>query len=44
MAFLTPQQLLEMGFKSLGKGVRISDKASIHNAGEMSIGDRCAHR
>lgn len=39
MAFLTPNQLQAMGFKSLGRDVRISDKASIYNADQISIGD-----
>ena len=39
MAFLSAEQLLELGFKSLGKEVLISDKASIYNAEQMEIGD-----
>ena len=39
MAFLSAEQLLELGFKSLGKDVLISDKASIYNAEQMEIGD-----
>jgi len=39
MAFLSVEQLLELGFKSLGKDVLISDKASIHNAEQIQIGD-----
>jgi galactoside O-acetyltransferase len=39
MAFLTPEQLLSMGFKSLGKNVRISERASIYNADQIEIGD-----
>ena len=39
MAFLKPDQLEEMGFKSLGRNVLISDKASIHNADRIEIGD-----
>lgn len=39
MPFLTSEQLQKMGFKSLGKNVRISDKASIFNADQISIGD-----
>lgn len=39
MAYLTGDQLQEMGFKSLGKGVKISDKASIYNADQIEIGD-----
>ena len=38
MAFLSRTQLDSMGFKSLGENVRISDKASIHNADQMEIG------
>lgn len=39
MAFLSEQQLQTLGFKALGKNVRISDKASIYNADQMEIGD-----
>jgi len=39
MAFLTDVQLREMGFKSLGKNVKISDKAAIYNCDRISIGD-----
>lgn len=39
MAFLTEEKLKEMGFKSLGKGVKISDKAAIYNCERISIGD-----
>lgn len=39
MAYLTPSELDSMGFKSLGKNVKISDKASIYNANEIKIGD-----
>ncbi|MGY0218122.1 acyltransferase [Endozoicomonadaceae bacterium StTr2] len=39
MAFLNNKQLLELGFKKLGKNVLISDKASIYNSEEMIIGD-----
>lgn len=38
MAYLTETQLNSMGFKSLGKNVLISDKASIYNAKNISIG------
>lgn len=39
MAFLTSNKLEEIGFKSLGKGVLISDKCSIYGAENISIGD-----
>lgn len=39
MAYLTAAQLAEMGFKSLGKNVKISDKASIYDAEQIEIGD-----
>lgn len=39
MAFLSQEQLLAMGFKSLGNRVRISDKAAIYNADLIDIGD-----
>lgn len=39
MAYLTEFELKNMGFKFLGKNVKISDKASIYNADQISIGD-----
>lgn len=39
MAYLTPSELDNMGFKSLGENVKISDKASIYNANEIEIGN-----
>ena len=39
MAHLDPTQLAAMGFSFLGKNVLISDKASIHNPGQIAIGD-----
>ncbi len=39
MAFLSSEQLENMGFQSLGKGVLISDKASIYNPEQMTLGD-----
>lgn len=39
MAFLTAHALKEMGFKKLGKNVKISDKAAIYNCDRISIGD-----
>ena len=37
--YLTQSQLDEMGFKSLGENVLISDKASIYGASNISIGN-----
>jgi len=39
MAYLTQKQLEKMKFKSLGKNVKISTKASIYNADQIEIGD-----
>ena len=39
MAFLSQEKLETMGFKFLGKSVKISDKAAIYNADQMEIGD-----
>ena len=39
MAYLDRSILETMGFRSLGRDVKISDKASIYGAEEMSIGD-----
>ena len=38
MAYLSGEQLNNMGFKSLGKSVKVSDKASIYDADKISIG------
>ncbi len=38
MAFLTDAALALMNFKHLGEGVLLSDKASIYNPGNISIG------
>lgn len=39
MAYLTEFELENMGFKFLGKNVKISDKASVYNTDQISIGD-----
>ena len=39
MAYYNEQQLVGMGFKSLGSNVKISDKASIYNCEQIEIGD-----
>ncbi|WP_296126579.1 acyltransferase [Pseudomonas sp. Ga0074129] len=39
MAYLSREALEQMGFKSLGLNVHISDKASIYNADQIEIGD-----
>jgi galactoside O-acetyltransferase len=39
MPYLNDAGLAAMGFRSLGTNVRISDKASIHDAERISIGD-----
>ncbi|MCC2970839.1 DapH/DapD/GlmU-related protein [Massilia sp. IC2-476] len=39
MAFLTTEQLAAMGFKHLGKNVKISDKAVIYNPDRVELGD-----
>lgn len=39
MAFLSQNQLESLGFKFIGKNVRISDKVSIYGANRISIGD-----
>lgn len=38
MAFLNQNQLIELGFKEIGKNVLISEKASIYNACFIKIG------
>lgn len=39
MAYLSQTALESMGFAALGRDVRISDRAAIHGASEMRIGD-----
>ena len=39
MGVLSRLQLEDIGFKSVGKNVLISDKASIYGAGNISIGN-----
>ena len=39
MAWLTEEQLQEMGFKYIGENVKLSDKASYYNCDRISIGD-----
>lgn len=39
MAYYSEAQLASMGFRFLGRNVKISDKASIYNADQMEIGD-----
>lgn len=40
MAFLSAAQIEEMGFKSAGRDVRISTKASIYGASSIVLGDK----
>ena len=39
MSYYTQEQLKELGFKYIGKNVKISDKASIYNYEQIEIGD-----
>lgn len=39
MAYLTRADLERMGFRRIGENVRISDRASIYDAGSIEIGD-----
>jgi acetyltransferase-like isoleucine patch superfamily enzyme len=39
MAYYSERQLSELGFKHIGKNIKISDKASIYDIGEIEIGD-----
>jgi len=39
MAYLNQFELMEMGFKYLGRNVKISTRASIYNADQIEIGD-----
>ena len=39
MPYLTETELEKIGFRSLGKNVRISDKAAIYNPDQIEIGD-----
>jgi galactoside O-acetyltransferase len=39
MAYLSPEQLAEVGFKKIGTNVRISTRAAIYNADQVELGD-----
>ena len=39
MPYLSDDELNSLGFKSLGKNVKISNRASIYNADQMTIGE-----
>jgi galactoside O-acetyltransferase len=39
MAFLTDDELRNLGLKHFGKNVRVSDRASLHNASRISLDD-----
>lgn len=39
MAFLSADQLAALGLGRVGRDVRISDRASLHNPGQIEIGD-----
>jgi galactoside O-acetyltransferase len=39
VGFLTPEQLTEIGFKSVGRNVLLSEKASVYNPSSISIDD-----
>lgn len=39
MAYYTQEQLENLGFKSIGENVKISDKASVYNCNEIEISD-----
>ena len=41
MSFYTEAELQSFGFKFLGENVRLSTKASIYNASNISLGDNC---
>ncbi|MCM2265584.1 MAG: acyltransferase [Desulfuromonadales bacterium] len=39
MGYLSERQIAALGFKSIGKGVKISDRAAIYNHDQIEIGD-----
>mgnify|MGYP003591128594 CR=1 FL=1 len=39
MAYYTQEQLSNLGFKHIGRNVKISDKSSIYNCDQIEIGD-----
>jgi len=39
MAYLSEYKLLNMGFKSLGRNVKVSEKASVYDCEQIEIGD-----
>ena len=38
MPYLTQKKIIEAGFKSFGKNIKISSKASIYNCDQIEIG------
>lgn len=41
MAYLSEEQLRQVGLRSVGRNVRLSDKASLHNPSAIELGDDC---
>jgi galactoside O-acetyltransferase len=41
MAFLTAGELEAIGFRSIGRGVEVSDGARFYGAGRIDLGDHC---
>lgn len=41
MSYYTEDDLIEMGFKHVGKNVKVSKKASIYNHEDIILGDNC---
>jgi len=39
MAYYTQEELNKLGFKYIGKNIKVSDKASIYNCDQIEIGD-----
>jgi len=39
MAYLTPDQLVAMGFRAVGRDVKVSERAAIHDADQIELGD-----
>ena len=39
MTWLTEERLAAMGFAGIGRNVRLSDKASLHNCAGIRLGD-----
>jgi len=41
LAYLPEDELIRLGFRSIGRGVRVSERAAIYNHDQIELGDHC---